>query len=120
MQSEKRILILDRQLVAKIDEHRGELSQAEFIDLCIDTCLETEASAARRPVIERPPPPPAPPPASAPATREDFEEFTKTTKELVRALLEFFVTFGLDVAPGKAVGNPDVLRDQLRSLLDGL
>ncbi len=129
MESEKRILVLDRKVLERIDEYRGDLSRAEFIEVCIDTSLEMAETPEARPAEEPAPRPlavtaPSRPAAPAftgtPATREEFEAFKKNTKDLIRALLDFFITFGLDMAPGKAIENPDALRNQLRSLLEGL
>lgn len=36
----KGLLFLTEDIIAKIDEHRGDMSRAEFIGLCIETCLE--------------------------------------------------------------------------------
>ena len=35
-----KMLILDRGLVERIDENRGDLTRAEFVEICIDGCLE--------------------------------------------------------------------------------
>ena len=37
---EKRMLILPAELVKKIDDNRGDMSQAEFINFLIDTPLK--------------------------------------------------------------------------------
>jgi metal-responsive CopG/Arc/MetJ family transcriptional regulator len=39
--SEKRMLIVDDELLSKIDENRGEMSRSEFIGFIINTQLGT-------------------------------------------------------------------------------
>ncbi len=37
--TERRMLIIDRGLIEKMDENRGDLDRAEFIELCLNTCF---------------------------------------------------------------------------------
>lgn len=123
MESEKRILVLDRHVVDKIDKYRGDLTRVEFIELCIDTSLEMEdSSPSSRSILDGPPiiPPSLASDDGSPATREEFDAFKKTVKELIRALLDFYITFGLDMAPGNDIENPEKLRNRLRSQLERL
>ena len=38
--AEKRMLIMPAELIKKIDENRGDMSQAEFIDFLIESQLK--------------------------------------------------------------------------------
>ena len=40
--SEKRMLVVDAELVKKIDENRGDLTRSEFVNLLIDSQLKGE------------------------------------------------------------------------------
>ena len=42
--SDKRMLIVSAELVKKIDENRGDMSQGEFIDFLINSQLKEKAT----------------------------------------------------------------------------
>ncbi len=64
--TERRMLIIDRGLIEKMDESRGDLDRAEFIELCLNTCFrDTELK------------PKMPPGRARPATHFVWEEFEK-------------------------------------------
>jgi hypothetical protein len=101
--TEKRMLILPAELVKKIDDNRGDLPQAEFIDFVIESHLK----GAAQPVSM--------------VTREDLEglkaEFAKIlnkesykyalkeemagfqedTKKLLKSFVDFFIGYGLEL-----------------------
>ncbi len=101
--TEKRMLILPAELVKKIDDNRGDLPQAEFIDFIIENHLKG-----------------APQPAGT-VTREDLDglkaEFAKLlnkesyryalkeemagfqedTKKLLKSFVDFFIGYGLEL-----------------------
>ena len=96
--SEKRMLILDAGLVKKIDDNRGDLGQAEFINFLIDSQFKEESKA------------------QGAVTREEFHQFQEGTKELLRSFLEFFISYGLEL--GKQPGDHEF--EQLSRKLQGL
>ncbi len=64
--TEKRMLIIERGLIEKMDENRGDLDRAEFIELCLNTCFrDTELK------------PKMPPGRARPATHCVWEEHEK-------------------------------------------
>ncbi len=64
--TERRMLIIDRGLIEKMDESRGDLDRAEFIELCLNTCFrDTELK------------PKMPPGRARPATHCVWEEHEK-------------------------------------------
>ena len=77
--SEKRMLIVDAELVKKIDDNRGDLSRSEFIDFLIDNQLKEESKRHDG------------------VSREEFHQFQEGTKELLRSFLEFFISYGLEL-----------------------
>ena len=85
--SDKRMLIVDAEVVKRIDENRGDLSISEFINLLIDNQLREE-SIKRNGV-----------------SREEFRQFQEGMKDLLRSFLEFFVTYGLEL--GKQTGDEE-------------
>jgi hypothetical protein len=77
--SEKRMLIVDAELVKKIDDNRGDMGHSEFIDFLIDNQLKEESKKHYG------------------VTREEFHQFQEGTKELLRNFLEFFISYGLEL-----------------------
>ena len=98
--SEKRMLIVDAELVKKVDGNRGDMSQSEFINFLIETQLqETEEGEKRNGV-----------------TREEFHQFQEGTKELLRNFLEFFISYGLELGKQPSDNEFEQLAQKLQSL----
>ena len=96
--SEKRMLIVPAELVRKIDENRGDMSQAEFIDLLIGNQLKEETNEKQY------------------ATKAEIRSFEQDIRKLLRSFLEFFVGYGLEL--GKQ--SPKTEFEELSSKLQGL
>jgi hypothetical protein len=80
--TEKRMLVVDEGLLKKIDDNRGELSRAEFIDYLINEQLqETDGEVASQQYV----------------SREEFQEFAQGMKDLLRRFLDFFISYGLEL-----------------------
>ena len=77
--SERRMLIVNAELVTKIDENRGDMNIAEFINFLMDSQLKEEGKKNNG------------------ITREEFQQFQEGTKELLRNFLEFFISYGLEL-----------------------
>ena len=69
--AEKRMLIVPVELVKKIDDNRGDMSQAEFIDFLIDSQLKQDAKDQQY------------------ATTEQIYSFEQDRKKLLRS---FFIS----------------------------
>jgi len=114
MSDGKKVLVLERRLLEKIEENRGDLSKAAFIEFCIDSCLgkavdeEAEIEEEYTPRERE---------TSIYATREELQEFKHSIRDIIRAFLEFTVTFGLELGPGKATQDLDIIRRELHSVL---
>ena len=96
--SEKRMLIVDVEIMKKIEENRGDLSLSEFFNLLIDNQLKAETSKRNG------------------VSREEFFQFQQGMKNLLHSFLEFFVTYGLEL--GEQTG--DVEFQQLSKRLQSL
>jgi hypothetical protein len=98
--SEKRMLIVDAELVKRIDDNRGDLGRAEFIDLLIESQLKEKEEGKKQGDV----------------TRAEFHQFQEGTKELLRNFLEFFISYGLEL--GKQPGDSEFehLSHKLQSL----
>jgi hypothetical protein len=96
--SEKRMLIVDVEVMRKIDENRGDLSISEFFNLLIDKQLKEENTKHNG------------------VSREEFYQFQQGMKDLLHSFLEFFVTYGLEL--GEQTGDEEFLQlsKRLRTL----
>ena len=96
--SEKRMLIVPAELIKKIDDNRGDMSQAEFINFLIDSQLTEETKEQKY------------------ATKEEIRSFEQDIKKLLKSFLDFFVGYGLEL--GKE--SPKAEFEELTSKLQGL
>jgi len=96
--AEKRMLIVPAELVKKIDDNRGDMTQAEFIDFLIDGQLKEEIKEQKY------------------ATKEEIRSFEQDMKKLLKNFLDFFVSYGLEL--GKQ--SPKTELAELTSKLQGL
>jgi hypothetical protein len=100
--TDKRMLIVDEETLTKIDENRGDMSRAEFINFLINSQLGEEESAT----------------AISPqyVNREEFQEFTQGMKELMKRFLDFFISTGLERGQGPKGDNFSELVQKLQTL----
>ncbi len=98
--AEKRMLIVSAELVRRIDENRGDMSQAEFIDFLIDNQLEETKTKEQAKYV----------------TEEQFRSLEQDIKRLLRSFLDFFVSYGLEL--GKQAPQSEF--EELASRLQGL
>ena len=96
--SEKRMLIVDIEVMKRIEENRGDLSISEFFNLLIDNQLKAGNTKLNG------------------VSREEFHQFQQGMKDLLHNFLEFFVTYGLEL--GKQTGDEEFLQlsKQLQTL----
>jgi len=98
--SEKRMLIVDAELVKKVDDNRGDMGQSEFISFLIDSKLNEKEEAKTHGGV----------------TREEFHQFQEGTKELLRNFLEFFISYGLELGKQPGDNEFEQLAQKLQSL----
>jgi hypothetical protein len=80
--TEKRMLVIDEELLNKIDDNRGEMSRAEFIAFLINNQLqEKDGEVSSQQYM----------------SREEFQEFAQGMKDLLRRFLDFFISYGLEL-----------------------
>jgi len=96
--AEKRMLIVPAEVVKKIDDNRGDMSQAEFINFLIDSQLKQETKEPQY------------------ATREEVYSLEQDMKKLLKSFLDFFINYGLEL--GKR--SPETEFEELTSQLQGL
>jgi len=127
--SEKRMLILPAELVKKVNDNRGDLSQAEFIDFLLEDRLEGKTKEQKE------------------ITREEFESlkkdikqillkeaadkgrfstkeelqiFQEDTKKLIKSFLDFFIGYGLELSKQPAGDDLKELVKKLDNLESGM
>ena len=96
--AEKRMLIVDAELVRKIDENCGDMSRTEFLNFLIDSQLKEETG--RENYIDR----------------EEFHQFAQGMKELLRNFLEFFISYGLELGKQPKDNAFEELSQKLQAL----
>jgi hypothetical protein len=116
--TEKRgVLVIGQGLIGKIDDSRGELSRSEFIDFCIDRCLEefsseeVERKEKRAPEITF-----YRKDEAGFATREEFEEFRRGITDLLGTFLDFYISFGLELGRSRGTEDLEQMRKRLRRM----
>ena len=98
--SEKRMLIIDAELVKKVDDNRGDMGQSDFINFLIETQLKEKEEGKKQGDV----------------TREEFHQFQEGTKELLRNFLEFFISYGLELGKQPGDNEFEQLTQKLQSL----
>ena len=101
---DKRMLIVPAELVKKIDDNRGDMSQAEFIELLIDSQLKEKEETKTQHY----------------ATKEEVRSFEEDTKRLLRSFLDFFVSYGLELGKQSPKSEFEELTSKLHELEDEL
>ena len=81
--SEKRMLIIENELLQRLDENRGEMSRNEFIAFLLNNQLGEENSTSAI--------------SNQYVTREEYQEFALGMKDLLRRFLDFFISYGLEL-----------------------
>ena len=107
MTAERRMLIVDAELVSRIDQNRGDLGQAEFINFLIDSCLKQgqgKEESARPAYITRQ------------EFLDQFNHFQQGTRELLRNFMEFFVSYGMELGKQPEDATFEELTHKLQTL----
>jgi len=99
--SDKRMLILPAEIVKKIDDNRGDMSQADFLDYLMESHFksDTRSSGVASEEIDtlkrdlaalmtR---------EKKLATKDELEAFHEDTKKLLKSFVDFFVGYGLEL-----------------------
>jgi len=99
---ERRMLIVPAELVKKIDENRGDVSRAEFIDFLIDSQLKETPKEQQY------------------ATKEDIHSLELDIKKLLKSFVDFFVSYGLELGKHPAKTEFEELSNKLQGLEEDL
>src|SRR4030067_135735 len=96
--SEKRMLVVDAEVVRKVDENRGDMNRSDFINFLIDSCLKEDSGKQNY------------------ITKEEFNQFQQGTRELLRNFLEFFISYGLELGKQPQDKTFEELTQKLQAL----
>ena len=99
----KRMLIVPAETAKKIDENRGAMGQAEFIDFLIDSHFKQEEHNDGRYV-----------------SREQFQAFEQGMKDMFRSFLDFFLSFGLEIDQTSPIAEFEEFNKEFNNKLQGL
>jgi hypothetical protein len=143
---EKRMLIMPAEVIKRIDENRGDMSQAEFIDFLIDSQLKGEAEAKEQQQVskeeilsliddrlkeEAKEQQYASKEEILPliddrikeeakeqnyVTREEIKAFEQDIKSLLKTFLDFFVSYGLELGKQSPKAEFEELSGKLEEL----
>jgi hypothetical protein len=123
--AEKRMLILPADVIKRIDENRGDLSQAEFINFLIENQFKESSSekqgASREEIlslIESQLKEVAK--KQQYATREEIQAFEQDMKVLLKSCLDFFVSYGLELGKDSPKEEFQELSSKLEELENNL
>jgi hypothetical protein len=118
--SDKRMLIVPAELVKKIDENRGDMGQAEFIDYLIEANFKPETQdnkaiqgemdglrAELKEMTMR---------EKKLATKEELQAFHEDTKKLLKSFVDFFVGYGLELGEKSSSFDLKDLTSKIKSL----
>ena len=97
---DKKMLIVDSDVVRKIDENRGDMSISHFISFLIDSQLKQDVNGR----------------SDGHVTKEEFHQFEEGIRELLRSFLEFFLSYGLELGEQPANSELDKLNQKLQVL----
>ncbi len=119
--AEKRMMILPADVIKKIDDNRGDLSQADFINFLVDSQLKGDVQEKQavgkeeaisliesqlKEELKK----------QRYVTREEIQAFEQDIKSLLKTFLDFFVSYGLEL--GKK--SPKAEFEELSSKLEEL
>ncbi len=97
---EKRMLIVDSDVIRKMDENRGDMSISDFISFLIDGQLKQDVNGRNDDHV----------------TKEEFRQFEQGIRELLRNFLEFFLSYGLELGKQPTDRELEKLTQKLRAL----
>jgi len=100
--AEKRMLIVDSEVIRKIDENRGDLNRTDFLNFLFDSQLNGEEAEK--------------PSSQNLVTQEEFAQFAQGMKELIRNCLEFFISYGMELGKRPEDKTYEELTEKLQAL----
>ncbi len=100
--AEKRMLIVDADVVDQIDANRGDMGQGEFVSFLIKSRLEGGVTSEEQ--------------QSEVVTKETLRDFEAGIKDMLRSFLDFVVSYGLELGHGNGKNDLESLSRKLQGL----
>ena len=110
--AERRMLIVPAELVKKIDDNRGDMTQVEFIDFLIDSKLYESSGIYKflnNQLKEENK-------EQKYVTKEEIRSFEQDMKRLLRSFLDFFVSYGIELGKQSPKAEVEELSSKLQEL----
>ncbi len=98
LDEEDLIMVVKEDIVKQIDENRGEMNRTEFVNYLIQCQLKEQLD--KRDCI----------------SRNEFLEFANQMTGVLHNFLQFFISYGMAMGPGKGSADFQALNKQLDSL----
>ena len=98
LDEEDLIMVVKEDIVKQIDENRGEMNRTEFVNYLIQCQLKDQLD--KRDSI----------------SRNEFLEFANQMTGVLHNFLQFFISYGMSIGPGKGGADIQALNHQLDSL----
>ncbi len=120
--TEKRMLIIPSELVKKIDENRGDLSQAEFTHFLIQNALGENtkepdyATKEELKALEEKLNGFSQTYSKKYATQEEFAAFGQDLKKLLKNFIDFFISYELELGKQTPLSELEELTNKLSEL----
>lgn len=119
--SSKKMLIVDDKLIDKLNQGRGDMSRAEFLEFCLDRCLREiqgegtpneEKRAVEQQLSGRDRE------ETVYATRKDFQDLKRSVKDLIAAYIDFVTEQRPEARPGGVTRRHlEQLKNRLRAIV---
>ena len=120
--TEKRMLIVPAELLKRIDDNRGDLSQAEFISFLIQNALEEKtkepgyATKEEIKTLEEEFKKLSQAHSKKYATQEELATFEQDMKKLFKNFVDFFIGYGLELGKQTPLSELEELTGKLGEL----
>ena len=101
--SDSKKLVVPADLAKKIDDNRGDMSRAEFIEAMIDNLVTEQTESKDNGKVDY-------------ATRTELLSFEQDMKQLLKSFLDFFVSYGLELGENGQQLGIEKFTSKLQSL----
>jgi hypothetical protein len=91
------VMVVKKDIVEQIDEHRGEMNRTEFVNYLIQCQLKEQLNQKNG------------------VSQEEFQQFRRQMLELLHSFLEFFVSYGMSMGKDQHDESIQALNKQLES-----
>ena len=78
-----KIIVVTADLAQKIDDYRGDMNRAEFIEALIDNLVAENGESKGNGKVDY-------------ATKTEFLSFEQDMKQLLKSFLDFFMAYGME------------------------